>query len=223
MDYRSLFAVPLAALALSASGADKLRQPDGWLVQASYAWPQGLTHEGGVAPETERSGQRALTVKALGSRQPHEIGSVSQYVFGYAGRRIRLTAQVKTAGVDGWAGLVVSQGYTPLPYLPFSPAYATTPPVGAAGCTDWCEVSVVADIPATPDSEAPGVANVGLALVGNGQAWARSLRVEAVGPDVPLTTEVFASKAAEVARAMTQQAQQMRAAQKTPPKNLALR
>lgn len=223
MDYRALLAVPLAALALSASGADKLRQPDGWLAQASYAWPQGATHEGGVAPESERSGQRALTVRALGKQQPHEIGSVSQYVFGYAGRRIRLTAQVKTAGVDGWAGLVVSQGYTPLPYLPFSPTYTSTPPVGAAGCPDWCEVSVVADIPAGSDNEAPGVANVGLALVGNGQAWARSLRVEAVSADTPLTTEVFAAKAAEVARAMTQQAQQMRSAQKTTPKNLALR
>ena len=32
-------------------------------------------------------------------------------------------------------------------------------------------------------------------LAGNGQAWALSLRVEAVGNDVPLTTEVFAAKA----------------------------
>lgn len=223
MDYRSLLAVPLAALALSASGADKLRQPEGWLAQASYAWPQGATHEAGVAPETELSGQRALTVRALDRRQPHEIGSISQYVFGYAGRRIRLTAQVKTAGVDGWAGLVVSQGYTPLPYLGYSNTPGSNPALGASGCSDWCEVSVVADIPAGADSEAPGVANVGLALVGNGQAWARSLRVEAVGSDVPLTTEVFAANAAELARAGVQQSQLTRAALKTAPKNLALR
>lgn len=223
MDYRSLLAVPLAALALTASGADKLRQPEGWMAQASYAWPQGATHEAGVAPETERSGQRALTVRALGKRESHEIGSISQYVMGYAGRRIRLTAQVKTAGLDGWAGLVVSQGYTPLPYLAFAPTPASTAPLGAAGCADWCDVSVVADIPAGADSEAPGVANVGLAVVGNGQAWARSLRVEAVGPDVPLTTEVFAAKAMAHARAMAQQVQQQRASQKTAPANLALR
>jgi hypothetical protein len=193
------------------------------MAQASYAWPQGATHEGGVAPETEQSGQRALTVRSLGKREPHEIGSISQYVFGYAGRRIRLAAQVKTSGVDGWAGLVVSQGYTPLPYLAYSATPASTPPLGAAGCTDWCEVSVVADIPAGADSEAPGVVNVGLAVVGSGQAWARSLRVEAVGPDVPLTTEVFAAKAAEFARTMTQKVQQERAKQKTVPANLALR
>jgi hypothetical protein len=223
MDYRSLLVVPLAALALSASGADKLRQPEGWMAQATYAWPQGATHEGGVAPETEQSGQRALTVRALGKREPQQIGSISQYVFGYAGRRIRLTAQVKTAGVDGWAGLVVSQGYTPLPYLAYSTTPATTPPLGTAGCSDWCEVSVVADIPAGADSEAPGVANVGLAVVGNGQAWARSLRVEAVGIDVPLTTEVFAAQAAEIARAATKRMQQQRAEQKTAPVNLALR
>ena len=45
-----------------------------------------ITHEGGLASETERSGQRALTARALDKREPHDIGSISQYVLGYAGR-----------------------------------------------------------------------------------------------------------------------------------------
>lgn len=223
MDYRILLAAPLAAVAMSASSADALRLPEGWMANASYAWPKGQTHEAGVEPETQPGGQRALTVRALGTRQPNDIGSITQYVFGYTGRRVRLTAQVKTAGVDGWAGLVVAKSYVPLPYLPFAPLFANTPPVGAAGCPDWCEVSVVADIPTESDSGSAGVAQVGLALVGNGQAWARNLRVEEAGADVPLTTEVFAAQAAEAARASLQQAQQKRAAEQTPPKNLALR
>lgn len=221
MDYRILLAAPLAAAAVTASGADTLRQPEGWMAMASYAWPQGNTHEGGVAPETEASGQRALTVKALDKRRPTEIGSISQYAFGYAGKRVRLTAQVKTAGTDGWGGLVISQGFNPLPFLAFSEAYATTPPLGAAGCPDWCEVSVVADVPA--DSEHGGVVNVGLALVGSGQAWARSLRLEPVGSDVPVTTEVFAAQAAAELRQSAAQGQQMVAAQKKTPTNLSLR
>lgn len=221
MDYRILLAAPLAAAAVTASGADALRQPEGWMAMASYAWPQGQTHEAGVAPETETSGQRALTVKSLGRRQPTEIGSVSQFAFGYAGKRVRLTAQVKTAGLDGWGGLVISQGFTPLPYLAFTDAYATTPPLGAAGCPDWCEVSVVAHVAA--DSDKGGVVNVGLALVGSGQAWARSVRLEAVGDDVPVTTEVFAAKAAGQVRESALQGQQLMAAQKKTPTNLSLR
>jgi hypothetical protein len=221
MDYRILLAAPLAAAAFTASGADTLRQPEGWMTAASYAWPQGNTYEAGVARETEASGQRALTVKSLSKRQPTEIGSISQYAFGYAGKRVRLTAQVKTAGIDGWGGLVISQGFNPLPFLAFTQAYATTPPLGAAGCPDWCEVSVVADVPA--DSESGGVVNVGLALVGSGQAWARSLRLEAVGADVPVTTEVFAAQAAGQLRQSAEEGQQMMAAQRKAPANLALR
>lgn len=221
MDYRILLAAPLAAAAVTASGAGTLRQPEGWMATASYAWPQGQTHEAGVAPETEASGQRALTVKALGQRQPTEIGSISQYAFGYAGKRVRLTGQVKTAGTDGWGGLVISQGFNPLPFLAFSEAYATTPPLGAAGCPDWCEVSVVADVPA--DGEHGGVVNVGLALVGSGQAWARSLRLEPVGADVPVTTEVFAAKAAGQLRESALQGKQLMAGQKKTPANLSLR
>ena len=42
MDYRALLAVPLAALALSASGAEKLRVPDGWTAINGNHWPDGF-------------------------------------------------------------------------------------------------------------------------------------------------------------------------------------
>jgi hypothetical protein len=224
MDYRIFLAAPLAAVALTANSADGLRLPEGWNSSASYA-PQGNTHEAGVAPETETSGERALTVRALGQQQPNEIGSISQTLFGYAGRRVRLSGQVKTAGVDGWAGLVINKSYVPLAQSIFEDAYASRPALGSAGCPEWCEVSVVADVGNDVNLVGMNVGsiNVGLALVGNGQAWARKLQVETVGTDVPLTTEVFAAKAAEAAQALMQQYQQLRAAQKTPPRNLALR
>ena len=54
---------------------DRKERPP-WRLRTKAAWH----------PETERSGQRALTVRALDKREPHDIGSISQYVLGYAGR-----------------------------------------------------------------------------------------------------------------------------------------
>jgi hypothetical protein len=218
MDYRSLLAVPLAALALSASGADTLRQPTGWHAGASFSWPGGKTHEAGVAPDTENSGQRALTVKSLGERKAHDIGSISQGLMGYAGKRVRFSAQVMTAGVDHWAGLVVGTDFLPLHLLPTSPEGADAR--GAPGCPGWCDVSVVADIPA----DSNGVANVGLALVGSGQVWARNFRLEIVGKDVPVTEQRFGTQAAAAFKAMVAENQaRMRKAAPDAPQNLALR
>ncbi|WP_457421153.1 hypothetical protein [Roseateles sp. P5_E7] len=223
MDYRTLLTVPLAALALSASGADTLRQPDGWASGASYRWPDGNTHEAGVAPESEASGQRALTVRSIGKGSISDIGGIGQFVQGYAGQRVRFTGQVKAAGVDGWGGLVVASGYKLLYLAHLDPDFDKTPPLGAAACPDWCEVSVVADIPA----DGPGAVSVGLALAGNGQVWARSVRLEKVGRDVPLSTQRFGVEAAVAARELHEKVQQMlRARQQDTapmqPQNLSL-
>ena len=219
MDYRTLLAAPLAAVAVTASGAGELRQPTGWTGGASYAFPQGATHEAGLAPETEADGHRALTVKAIGKRSMLEIGSIGQYAMGYAGKRVRFSAQVKTAGSDGWAGLVVGQGWLPLWLMPgATDEHQPTPALGAAGCPQWCDVSVVADVAA----DNIGVANVGVALIGNGQVWARAFKLEVVGTEVPLTTHHFAAEAGKAIKAMQQKFMQMRAAKPTPPQNLAL-
>lgn len=217
MDYRSLLAVPLAALALSASGADTLRQPSGWTSGASFSWPGGKTHEAGVAPDTDASGQRALTVKSLGERKAHDVGSIDQSVMGYRGKRVRFSAQVKMAGVDHWAGLAIGAGWGPLYLRPLADEGARAR--GAQGCPEWCEVSVVADIPA----DSIGVANVGLALVGSGQVWARSFKLEIVGQEVPVTEQSFGDEAAAAFKAMAAE-NQARLRQQPPraPQNLSL-
>lgn len=225
MDYRSLLAVPLAALALTANSADKLRVPDGWTFINGYHVPDGETHEAGVAPETESSGQRALTVKSKGKQSSGEISSISQSLVGYAGKRVRLTGQVKAAGIDGWGGLVVKSGFGTLAGAPLERDFDKAPPLGAAGCPDWCEVSVVAEYPA--DSAGAGVVTVGLALSGSGQVWARSLRLEVVGKDVPLTTLRFGTEKAIAARENHEELQRMvkdrpLSVPTIPPQNLSL-
>jgi hypothetical protein len=218
MDYRILLAAPLAALALTASGRDDLQVPKGWFAGSSYAFPQGNTYEAGLATDLPAGQPRALTIRPLGRRTRDDIGTIGQPVMGYAGRRVRFSAQVKATGIDGWAGLVLGSGFVPLYLLPAMDEDAGPPAVGVSACPQWCDVSVVADIPA--DSE--GAASVALALVGNGQVWARGFKVEAVGPEVPVSTYRFAADVATDMAAQRQNVVQLQAAHPTPPSGLDL-
>jgi hypothetical protein len=218
MDYRVLLAAPLAAVAMTASSADALRQPTGWFPGASFTWPTSLSYEAGVAPETEHAAERALTVKAIGSHKIRDVGSIAQITGGYAGKRVRFSAQVMASGTDGWAGLVVGEGFVPLYLQAATTDEVKTPAFGSPACAQWCDVSVVTDISA----DGTGFAAVGLALMGNGQVWARRFRLEVVGQDVPLTSHRFVVEQDAVARAQVQAWQKARAAKQAPLQNLSL-
>lgn len=219
MDYRIFLAAPLAALAVTASGADTLQVPKGWLAGSTWALPLlSTTYEAGVATDLLPGQARALTIRPLGPRTGNDIGTIGQMVGGYAGKRVRFSAQVKATGVDGWAGLVIGSGFIP-PYLrPMMGEDGGPPVLGAPGCSQWCEVSVVADIPA--DGE--GVSNVALALIGNGQVWARGFKVEVVGTDVPVSTWRFAADVGAALAAEKKSFLQSQAAHPTPPAGLDL-
>jgi hypothetical protein len=92
-----------------------LRQPVGWLSGNTHAKPQETTHQAGVAPETENSGQRALTVKALCTREVHQISSVSQMLHGYAGKRVRFSGQLRA---DALVSALRRTGIEPGPRTP---------------------------------------------------------------------------------------------------------
>jgi hypothetical protein len=79
-------------------------------------------------------------------------------------------------------------------------------------------VSVVADMPA----DNIGMPVVGVALMGNGQVWARRLRIEVVGPEVALTSDRFAAALDAERRAQQHRQDQEKAQRRTPPQNLAL-
>jgi hypothetical protein len=184
MDFKALLAAPLAAVVMTVS-ATELRMPSGWIQSATFTYPVStVTYESGVDPAAEEGGQRALTVKAVGSRKADDIGAVGQFAMGYAGKRARLSGQVRAAGVDGWAGLAVGRGFVPLAYLKSVIKSPDEQAYGAAACPQWCAVDVVVDVPADGD----GVVSLGLVLMGNGQVWGRNFRLEVVAPSVPLTT-----------------------------------
>lgn len=193
MDYRVLIIAPIAALVLAAN-ATSLRMPNHWMssdhpvlaTPAPGQMPRG--YEIGLEPLPDASGLPSLTVRSIAalSTQAPSLGAVHQVAYGYAGQRVRLSGQVRAEGVAGWAGLYVGIGEFVLPasLVAAKPGVEQRLPKGAAAVSSaWQDVSVVFDVPA----DAPAI-DLGLALVGQGQAWARALRFEVVGAQVPVTT-----------------------------------
>lgn len=192
MDYRVLLIAPLAALVLSV-GATGPRMPDGWQSQrlgvtvAPQATPFG--YEVGIDPASEAGGSPSLTVRSVARLNPDtpSVGAAFQTAAGYAGQRVRFRGQVRADAAGAWAGLYLGAGdfdlLTRLIHQTRPGSERLLPP-GAAVAADgtWHELSVVLDVPA----DAP-IINLGLALVGEGQVWARDLHFEVVGPDVAPT------------------------------------
>jgi hypothetical protein len=208
MDFRVILAAPLAALVMSSSAAD-LRMPQGWM--PVFTWPQDA-YEVGVDPSMDEAGRHSLSVQSVGSRDVLEIGGVTQIALGYAGKRVRFSAQVKAADSDTWAGLVLGNEMVFL--MGLSNGYADTMAhtYGVAAGTDWQTVSVVVDVP----SDGAWI-TAGLALVGNGKVWARDLKLDVVGSDVPLSTSHVGL---DIERAKAKR--QKEEAHEKPPENLDL-
>lgn len=216
MDFRVLLAAPLAALVMTSSAAD-LRMPQGWTPTTSFAWPASTTYEVGVDPSIDEPGRHSLLIQSVGTRDALAFGAVTQWALGYAGKRVRFSAQVKATDTDTWAGLVLGNNMVQLHELSNGDADTLAHTYGAAAGADWQAVSVVVDVPA----DEGGWITAGLALVGNGKVWARDLKLEVVGQDVPLSTSHMGLdiKRAQVRR---QQSEAALAAHETPPQNLAL-
>ena len=167
MDYRCLIAVPLAALALSASSAESYRVPSGWQAGASSSWPASTTYLLGVAPESDNPGERTLTVQSVGKRQASELGAVGKASWATAASGCasapRSRQRARTAGPAWWCA-TASCRFTCCPSMTVVTCLGPAP--ARAACADWCTVSAVADIP----SDGMGAATVGVALIGNGRS-----------------------------------------------------
>lgn len=191
MDYRILLAAPLAALVLSVSAAE-LRLPNGWqpnklTIPSSPLQFGSADYAIGVDLADEASGARSLTIRSVGilSTEAVSFGAARQLAYGYAGQRVRLAGQVRAEGAQGWAGLYMGAGNGELlsNLSQGLPGVEQSLPMGAAAkASGWQDASVVIDVPADALS-----VDLGLALVGEGQVWVRSLRFEVVGPEVPVT------------------------------------
>jgi hypothetical protein len=192
MNYRILLLAPLAAVVLSVGAAAPLRMPTNWY---GFQWatpadfrlkvPGSKTYEIGIDPTSDASDMPSLTIRSLVAQiaGPVNLAAAQQVIAGYHGKRVRFSAQVRAEGVRGWGGIYLGPGDLVLmPRISVAePGIEAELPAGAVVPADgsWHEASVVVDMPDDEDSM-----NFGLALVGEGQVWARNLQFQVVGPDV---------------------------------------
>lgn len=198
MNYRILLLAPLAAAVFSVGATSPLRMPNGWIAQQMTSpadttlMPRAATEgfEIGIDAASDASGLPSLTVRSLVTQLPGPIslGAAQQTLHGYGGKRLRFSAQLRADAVRGWGGIFLGPGDgIMLSNVQMArPGIEDHMPAGAAVPADggWHEASVVVDVPA----DAAEI-NFGLALLGQGQIWARNLQFQVVGPEVAPTRE----------------------------------
>jgi erythromycin esterase len=106
----------------------------------------------------------------------------------YQGQRVRMSAYVKTEGVEGWAGLWLRvdgpKGVINIDNMQDRPIQ---------GDTDWTQYEIVLDVP----EDSINIA-FGILVEGTGQAWVDDLQFEVVGQDVPTAEPAGGSRAGMV-------------------------
>ena len=95
----------------------------------------------------------------------------------YKGKRVRLSARVKSVGIKEWAGMWMRVDANKK-----SVAFDNMMDRPITGTSDWQEYSIVLDVPVQSD----GIF-IGLILHGEGEAYWDDVKFETVGLDVPLT------------------------------------
>ena len=150
--------------------------------QVGGGWIKAGTHpndyEMGVDPQTAFTGASSGFIRSAKAGSD-TFGTYMQSMAAaeYRGKRVRMTAYVKTENVKGMAGvwLRVDAGIKPVAFdnMMNRPLSQTNP---------WTPVSIVLDV----DPQATVLA-FGILLAGQGSAWIDDVSFEAVGNDVPIT------------------------------------
>jgi len=174
-----LLAASVAVLSPGVLGAQEA--PKGWI----QAGANPGDYEMAVDPHGGRNGGACAYIKAK-TPEARTFGTLMQTVdaAAYKGKRLRLTAWAKSAGVRSWAGLWmrIDGAADPRNGLPAMLGFDNMQNRPIKGTTDWKRYEVVLDVPA----EAVSV-NFGILLEGAGQAWLDGVAFDVVGPEVAVT------------------------------------
>lgn len=106
----------------------------------------------------------------------------------YRGRRVRMSAYVKTEGVEDWSGLWMRIDRTADGKALAFDNMQNRP---IRGTTGWIEHAVVLDVP--PEG---GRLYFGIILSGRGKVWVDDFDFQVVGPEIP-TTDLFGRRLAQ--------------------------
>lgn len=182
---RLIAAIVLAGAAVLASAPAVLAQaadlPAGWI----RAGDTPADYEMGMDPKGGRSGKTCAFIRGRAA-DPQGFGTLMQMFDAgeYVGKRLRLSASVRSAGIAKWAGLWmrIDGAMPPGSQMPAILGFDNMQSRPITGTADWKTHAIVLDVPA----EARGIA-FGILLSGPGQAWMDELKLEPVGTDVPVT------------------------------------
>jgi hypothetical protein len=170
--YRTLLAAAgIAAAALLATAA----APEGWYLAGS----KPANYDTGVDRDTVFNAKPSAYLKAKADQEG--FGTLMQDFSAdqYVGKRVRLSAFVKSGNVTRWAGLWMRvDGMPKAPPLAFDNMQDR--PI--KGTTEWRRYEVVLDVP----RGATGIF-FGILLDGPGEVWLNSTNIEVVGTNVPVT------------------------------------
>jgi hypothetical protein len=123
----------------------------------------------------------AATVQLTSGPSANHFATVAQMLDAgdYRGKRLRVSAVVRSSAVIGGAGLsvTISEGRHAL-------WVETTEARSVRGTTDWTPLDIVVDVPPTATS-----IGYGMFLDGTGASWCGRARAEIVGTEIPLTRE----------------------------------
>jgi hypothetical protein len=161
-------------LLLTCSLALQAAVPEGWILAGS----KPTSYEVGIDAQAAYNGHPSAYLKA---KEPvsEGFGTLMQAFRAdkYLGKRVRLSAFVKSDGVQDWAGL-----WMRVDKDKDSVAFDNMKARPIKGTTDWQKYEVVLDVP----QDATGIF-YGILLSRTGTVWLNSVELEVVGSDVPTT------------------------------------
>jgi hypothetical protein len=139
----------------------------------------GKGYELSVDKSVKKAGEASGAIKA-GDIEADSFGTLTQAFRAddYRGKRIRMTAYVKAADVEGWSGLwlrIDGKEKTGL-------AFDNMGDRQIKGTKDWQKYEVVLDVPAEAEE-----IYFGILLAGKGQVWVDDFAFETVGNEVKTT------------------------------------
>jgi hypothetical protein len=177
MNYKALIAAALAAT-VAVVQANTLDEtvPVPWIKNGQP--PASADCKAGIDTDLEKNGTPNLTLQCASTIEGF-VGVMQSFAAAdYLGKRVRFSALVKSAGVEGWSGLWMRIDDKNKPGAAFDNMQSR--PI--KGTTDWTPYSVVLDT-----SDASEGVFFGVLMAGKGQLWITDLRFEVVGTDVPTT------------------------------------
>ncbi len=175
-------AFPCEAFAADAVGQEPIQK---WITS---------TDEGnfaiGIDKQEKRSGASSAYIESLTGKRK-DFGNLMQSFVAtkYLGKRLRMTAWVKSKLTDGTAQLWVRVDGNWDSEKGKRGCFDNMDDRPIRGQTDWTQYSLVVDVPKTSSK-----IWIGLMLVGAGKVWLDDVAVEPVGKDVPLTGAYTGSK-----------------------------